>query len=60
MDFTFVLTGRGWYAASCPQGDALGYGSHWAFSPLLLVIPRPSWIRNSSVSSVDKNLEISV
>ena len=26
-----------WYAASCPQGDALGYGSHWAFSPPLIV-----------------------
>ena len=37
MDFTFVLTGRDWYAASCPQGGALGYGRHWAFSPLLLV-----------------------
>ena len=24
-------------AASCPQGGALGYGNHWAFSPSLLV-----------------------
>ena len=22
----------------CPQGDALGYGNHWAFSPPLLVV----------------------
>ena len=28
-------------AASCPQGGALGYGRHWAFSPSLIV-------RNSS------------
>ena len=43
MDFTFVLTGRDWYAASCPQGGVLGYGSHWAFSPLLLVCSSVVW-----------------
>ena len=37
MDFTFVLTGRGWGYTLCPQGGALGYGNHWAFSPSLLV-----------------------
>lgn len=49
-------------AAWCPQGSALGYGNHWAFSPPLIVvlparlcllgIPCVPWIRNS-VCSVD-------
>ena len=42
MDFTFVLTGRGWGYTLCPQGGALGYGSHWAFSPPLLVLLFPA------------------
>lgn len=49
-------------AGRCPGlGKPLGFQSVVACnSSVCSVDPCPSWIRNSSVSSVDKNLEISV